>query len=53
MGRPYHFLFGLTFAVRPAFKLVLLASALLVGSLLAVAGLIWLGRLSGLIEKRR
>ena len=53
MGRPYHFLFGLSFAVRPVFKLVLLAAALIVGSLLFIAVLIGLGRFSGLIEKRR
>ncbi len=53
MGRPYHFLFGLTFAVRPLLKLVLLASALVVGSLVLIAALIGLGRFSGLIEKRR
>jgi hypothetical protein len=53
MGRPYHFLFGLSFAVRPAFKLVLLGCALIVGSLLLIAILVGLGRFSGLIEKRR
>ncbi len=51
-GRPYHFLFGLSFAVRPLFKGVLLGAAAVVGSLLFLAVLLWLGRISGLIGKR-
>ncbi len=53
LGRPYHFLFGLSFAVRPLFKGVLLTAAAIVGSLLFLAALLWLGRISGLIGKRR
>jgi hypothetical protein len=53
LGRPYHFLFGLSFAVRPLFKGVLLGAAAVVGSLLFLAALLWLGRISGLIGKRR
>jgi hypothetical protein len=53
LGRPYHFLFGLSFAVRPLFKGVLFGAAAVVGSLLFLAALLWLGRISGLIGKRR
>lgn len=52
LGRPYHFLFGLSFAVRPLFKGVLLGAAAVVGSLLFLAALLWLGRVSRLIGKR-
>lgn len=50
--KPYQFLFGLSFTVRPAFKLFLGLAAALIGALLLVAGLIALGRFAGLIEKR-
>jgi hypothetical protein len=53
LGRPYQVLFGLSFAVRPLFKGVLLGAAAVVGSLLFLAALLWLGRISGLIGKRR
>lgn len=53
LGRPFQFLFGLSFSVRPLFKWVLLGAVAVVGSLLFLAGLIGLGRLSGLIGKRR
>ncbi len=53
LGRPYHFLFGASFAVRPWFKSVLLGAAAVVGSLLFLAALLWLGRISGLSGKRR
>ena len=53
LGRPYHFLFGLSFAVRPLFKGVLFGAVVVVGSLLFLAGLLWLGRISGLIGKGR
>ena len=52
LGRPYHFLFGLSFAVRPLFKGVLIGAAAVVGSLLFLAILLWLGRISGLVGKR-
>jgi hypothetical protein len=52
LGRAYQFLFGLSFAVRPLFKGVLLGAAAVVGSLLFLAALLWLGRISGLIGKR-
>jgi len=53
LTRPYHFLFGLSFAARPALKWILFLSAGVVGSMLFLAFLLVLGRLSGLIEKRR
>jgi hypothetical protein len=53
LGKPYHFIFGLSFAVRPLFKVVLVAASLVIGVMLLIAGLLALGRASGLIEKRR
>jgi len=53
LGKPYHFFFGLSFAVRPLFKVVLVAASLVIGAMLLIAGLLALGRASGLIEKRR
>jgi hypothetical protein len=53
LGKPYHVFFGLSFAVRPLFKVVLLAASLVIGALLLTAGLLALGRVSGLMEKRR
>jgi len=49
----YHRLFGLSFAVRPAFKVVLFICAFVAGSLLLIMFLITLGRFAGIIEKRR
>ena len=43
--------FGLTFAARPLSKIVLALAVLIVGALLAVAFLVVLGRLAGIIEK--
>ncbi len=45
-------LFGLTFTVRPMLKIVLIACAALLGSLILLAFLAALGRVSGLLEKR-
>jgi hypothetical protein len=53
LGKPYHFFFGLSFAVRPPFKVVLAAASLVIGAILLIAVLLALGRASGLIEKRR
>jgi hypothetical protein len=53
LGKPYHFFFGLSFAVRPLFKVVLAAASLVIGAILLIAVLLALGRASGLIEKRR
>jgi len=52
LGKPYQFLFGLSFTARPAFKWFLGLSAVLIGSLLLIVGLVALGRFAGLIEKR-
>jgi len=53
LDKPYQKLFGLSFRIRPLFKVVLFVSALVVGSLLLITALVALGRYSGLIEKRR
>ncbi len=50
---PFHKLFGLSFLVRPWFKIALGIAAFLIASILAVLFLTTLGRASGLIEKRR
>jgi hypothetical protein len=50
---PYQRLFGLSFSVRPLLKVVLLVSALVCGSILLIVLLLFLGRISGLVEKRR
>jgi hypothetical protein len=51
--KPYHKLFGLSFSVRPVFKAVIFISALIVGAILLLIGMLALGKASGLIEKRR
>jgi hypothetical protein len=53
LTRPYHFLFGLSFTARPAFKLLLFICAGVIGSLLLLVFLAGLGRAAGLIEKRK
>jgi len=53
LSRPYQAIFGLSFSVRPIFKVVLFLAAMIVGSVLLMAFLVVMGRLSGLIEKRR
>ncbi len=53
LGEPYQRLFGLSFRIRPVFKVVLIVSALILGSMLIIAGLLALAKYSGLIEKRR
>ncbi len=50
---PYQKLFGLSFSVRPLLKIVLFVSALVCGSVLLIFLLLVLGRISGLVEKRR
>jgi len=52
LDRPYQKLFGLSFAVRPLLKGILLISALLIGLILGLVVLLFLGRISGLIEKK-
>ncbi|MDH5706116.1 MAG: cytochrome c3 family protein [Candidatus Aminicenantes bacterium] len=53
LSKPYQKLFGLSFTGRPAFKVILFAAAALVGSLILIIILLALGKLSGIIEKRR
>ena len=50
---PYHLLFGLSFTVRPYFKIILGAAAFAIASVLLAAFLLAVGRVTGLIEKRR
>jgi len=50
---PYHLLFGMSFAVRPFFKIILGAAAAAIGSVLLAAFLLAVGRWAGLTEKGR
>ncbi|MFC2167974.1 hypothetical protein ACFLRW_03240 [Acidobacteriota bacterium] len=50
---PYQRLFGLSFSVRPVLKGVLFVSALVCGSILLIFLMLVLGRISGLVEKRK
>jgi hypothetical protein len=52
LGGLFQRVFGLSFIVRPAFKIVLAVCAVVAGSLLFLAGLIALGRAAGLLEKK-
>jgi hypothetical protein len=52
LGGFFQRVFGLSFIVRPAYKLVLAICAAVAGSLLLLAGLLALGRLAGFLEKR-
>lgn len=52
IGGLYHRVFGLTFAVRPFFKIVLALTILATGAVLIVFFLVVAGKLAGLIEKR-
>jgi hypothetical protein len=49
----YHRIFGLSFTVRPVLKVVLWICIVLVGSLLLIVFLTWLGRFAGLTGPRR
>ncbi len=53
LAMPFHKLFGLSFLVRPWFKVALASAAFFIASILAVFFLTTLGRAAGLIEKRR
>jgi hypothetical protein len=53
LDKPFQKLFGLSFRIRPVYKVVLFVSVLVVGSLLLIMVLVALARYSGLIEKRR
>jgi len=52
LGGLFQRVFGLSFIVRPAFKVVLGLVAVVVGSLLFLAALVALGRVAGFLEKR-
>jgi hypothetical protein len=52
LGGIFQRVFGLSFIVRPVFKIVLAISAAIAGSLLFLAGLVALGRFAGFLEKR-
>jgi hypothetical protein len=51
LGGLFQRVFGLSFVVRPAFKIVLAACAIVAGALLVLAGLVALGRVAGFLEK--
>jgi hypothetical protein len=53
LTRPYQRLFGLSFFVRPLFKIVLFAAAALLGLLLLVFVSLIVGRAAGLVERGR
>jgi hypothetical protein len=52
LGGLFQRVFGLSFIVRPVFKIVLGICGFIVGALLTVAGLAALGRFAGFVEKR-
>jgi hypothetical protein len=52
LGGLFQRVFGLSFIVRPVFKIVLAVCAVVAGSLLFLAGLVALGRVAGFLEKR-
>ncbi len=52
LGGLFQRIFGLSFIVRPALKIVLAICAFIAGSLLLLAGLVALGRVAGFMEKR-
>ena len=52
LGGLFQRVFGLSFIVRPAFKILLAICAFVAGSLLFLAGLVALGRVAGFMEKR-
>jgi hypothetical protein len=51
LGGFFQRVFGLSFIVRPVFKVVLAVCGIVAGSLLFLAGLIALGRVAGFLEK--
>ncbi len=53
LDQPYQRLFGLSFAVRPLFKWALFFFILVIGSIVALVLLFGVGRLTGLLEKRK
>jgi len=53
LDKPYQFLFGLSFVIRPLFKWALFLAILLAGSVVFLVFFLALGRRTGLIEKRK
>jgi hypothetical protein len=51
LGGFFQRIFGLSFVVRPVFKVVLAVAAAVVGALLVLAALVALGRIAGFLEK--
>ena len=51
--KAYQKLFGLSFLIRPVFKVILFISSLIIGSILLILYFKVLGRFSGIIEKRK
>ena len=52
LGGIFQRFFGLSFITRPLFKVVLAVCAFVIGSLVFLAGLLFLGRVAGFLEKR-
>lgn len=52
LGGLFQRFFGLSFITRPLFKVILAVCAIVIGSLVFLAGLLLLGRLAGFLEKR-
>ncbi len=52
LGGLFQRFFGLSFITRPLFKVVLAVCAFVIGALVFLAGLLFLGRLAGFLEKR-
>lgn len=53
LSKPYQKLFGLSFRLRPLLKTALFISATVIGTVVFLLFLLSIGKLSGLIEKRR
>lgn len=53
LGKPYHKLFGLSFRMRPLFKVVLFIAALVLGLVLLMVALKLLDHYTGLLTKRK
>ena len=51
LGGFFQRIFGLSFVVRPVFKVILAVAAAVVGALLLLAALLALGRIAGFLEK--
>jgi hypothetical protein len=52
LGGLFQRVFGLSFIVRPVFKVVLAICAFVAGALVFLAGLVALGRVAGFLDQR-